>query len=272
MQTEDELKKIVRDKYGDIASQELEPRSCCSPVDTSCCEKDVDVAAFTLNYGSLNGYFPEADLKLGCGLPTEHAHIKEGDTVVDLGSGAGNDCFVARYAVGPKGKVIGVDMTAQMVELARKNAKKLGLENVEFRLGEIEYLPVRDEEADVVVSNCVLNLVPNKKRALSETYRILKKGGHFSVSDIVTYGVIPDSLRREAALYAGCVSGALLKEDYLRLIAETGFVNIKIQKEQPHQLPEELLKKYLSNDELLEYKKGFAGIFSITVYAEKPVV
>jgi len=270
MQTNEELKKIVRDKYGDIASKELTPKSCCTPKDSSCCSKDVDVTAFSLNYGSLDGYFPEADLNLGCGLPTEHAHIKEGDTVVDLGSGAGNDCFVARYAVGPKGKVIGVDMTAQMIELARKNALKLGLDNVEFRLGEIEHLPIRDEEADVVVSNCVLNLVPDKQGALSETFRILKKGGHFSVSDIVTNGPIPEGLRREAALYAGCVSGAMLKEDYINLIKNIGFINVKIQKEQTHQLPDELLKMYLNEQELLDYKNGFAGIVSITVYAEKP--
>jgi len=270
MQTNEDLKRIVRDTYGDIARQELTPQTCCTPKDNSCCSKDVDVTAFSLDYGSLSGYYPEADLKLGCGLPTEHAHIKEGDTVVDLGSGAGNDCFVARYAVGPKGKVIGVDMTAQMVELARKNAMKLGLDNVEFRLGEIEHLPVRDEEADVVVSNCVLNLVPDKDAALSETYRILKKGGHFSVSDIVTAGPIPEGLRKEAALYASCVSGAMLKEDYVDLIKKIGFINVKIQKEQTHQLPDGLLIKYLSDQELLDYKNGFAGIVSITVYAERP--
>ncbi len=270
MQTNEDLKRIVRDTYGNIAKQELTPQSCCSPNGSSCCGKEADVTAFSLDYGSLAGYYPEADLNLGCGLPTEHAYIKEGDTVVDLGSGAGNDCFVARYAVGPKGKVIGVDMTAQMVELARKNALKLGLENVEFRLGEIEHLPVRDEEADVVVSNCVLNLVPDKKRALTETFRILKNGGHFSVSDIVTNGPIPEGLRKEAALYAGCISGAMLKEDYINLIKEIGFINVKIQKEQTHQLPDELLKVYLNDQEMLEYKNGFAGIVSITVYAEKP--
>ncbi len=271
MQTNEDLKRIVRDTYGTIARQELTPQPCCTPKNNSCCSsKDVDVAAFSLDYGSLSGYYPDADLKLGCGLPTVHAHIKEGDTVVDLGSGAGNDCFVARYAVGSKGKVIGVDMTAQMVELARKNALKLGLENVEFRLGEIEHLPVCDEEADVVVSNCVLNLVPDKEAALSETFRILKKGGHFSVSDIVTSGPIPEALRREASLYAGCVSGAMLKEDYLKLIEKKGFINVKIQKEQTHQLPDELLTMYLNEQELSDNKNGFAGILSIAVYAEKP--
>ncbi|MDZ7607878.1 MAG: arsenite methyltransferase [Cyclobacteriaceae bacterium] len=270
MQTNEELKRVVREAYGQIATQGVTQSGCCSSKSNSCCGSDADSAVFSENYSSLKGYNPEADFGLGCGLPTEYAHIKEGDTVVDLGSGAGNDCFVARYAAGPTGKVIGVDMTAQMVELARKNALKLGLENVEFRLGEIEHLPVRDEEADVVVSNCVLNLVPDKEAALGETFRILKKGGHFSVSDIVTSGPIPEGLRKEAALYAGCVSGAMLKEDYLKLIEKKGFINVKIQKEQTHQLPDELLNMYLNEQELLDYKKGFAGILSITVYAEKP--
>jgi ubiquinone/menaquinone biosynthesis C-methylase UbiE len=270
METNEDLKRIVRDTYGDIARQELTPRSCCGPQDKSCCAKETDATVFSLDYDQLDGYYQEADLKLGCGMPTEYAYIKEGDTVVDLGAGAGNDCFVARSAVGPRGKVIGVDMTPAMIELARKNAMKLDLDNVEFRLGEIEHLPVRDGEADVVVSNCVLNLVPEKERALAEMFRIMKKGGHFSVSDIVTKGPIPDGLRKEAALYAGCVSGAMLREDYIELIRKTGFVNVKIQKEQTHQLPDELIRTFLTENEFFEYKQGFAGIVSITVYGEKP--
>lgn len=268
MSTSEELKKIVREKYGEIASQSEEASSCCGPK-SSCCSDD-DLTIFSMDYSSLEGYNPEADLGLGCGLPTEFAKIKKGDTVVDLGSGAGNDCFVARQVTGPKGKVIGVDMTPNMIEKARANAAKLKLKNVEFRLGEIENLPVQSEEADVVISNCVLNLIPDKKSALEETYRILKKGGHFSISDIVTYSEIPEGLREEAALYAGCVSGALIKEGYIQLIEEAGFTNITIQKEQKMNLPDALLEKYLNHDEIESYKNDFAGIASITVYAEKP--
>lgn len=269
MNTNEELRKIVRDKYGEIAeSSEIEvTNSCCAP---SCCSVDPDITVFSEDYSKLQGYNPDADLGLGCGLPTEFANIKEGDTVVDLGSGAGNDCFVARSIVGESGKVIGVDMTPKMVEKARINAEKLELNNVEFRLGEIENLPIQTETVDVVVSNCVLNLVPDKKQALSETFRILKRGGHFSVSDIVTYSHIPEGLRNEAALYAGCVSGALVKEDYLQLIKEAGFTNIKVQKERKNELPDEMLGKYMSTTEVANFKSEFAGIASITVYGEKP--
>lgn len=270
MQTNEDLKRVVRETYGQIAQEGVTNNSCCGPKDTSCCGSDVNYASFSEDYSSLKGYNPEADYGLGCGLPTEFANIKEGDTVVDLGSGAGNDCFVARHFTGATGKVIGVDMTAQMIERARANAAKLGYENVEFRLGEIEHLPVRNGEADVVVSNCVLNLVPDKRQALAETFRILKKGGHFSVSDIVTYGPIPDSLRKEAALYAGCVSGALEKEEYLKLIEEAGFRNVKIQKEHRNELPDDLLTKNLTISELEQYRNSFQGIASITVYGERP--
>lgn len=272
MNTNEELKKIVREKYGEIAtnSNDKSSSSCCGPSATSCSSTDEDFTVFSEDYSNLEGYNPEADLGLGCGLPTEFAKIKEGDTVVDLGSGAGNDCFVARRITGASGSVIGVDMTAAMIDKARQNAKKLNLQNVDFRLGEIENLPVQNAEADVVVSNCVLNLVPDKKRALEETFRILKKGGHFSVSDIVTYDDIPEVLREEAALYAGCVSGALIKEDYLAIIEGAGFKNIKIQKERKIILPDELLNKYLDSVEVERFKKEFAGIASITVYGEKP--
>ena len=272
MSTNEELKKIVREKYGEIVSQEKEQNqsSCCSPAATTCCGPDADLTIFSEDYSNLEGYNPEADYGLGCGLPTAYAKIKEGDTVVDLGSGAGNDCFVARQITGEKGLVIGVDMTPNMIDKARDNAKKLQLKNVEFRLGEIENLPIRNEEANVVVSNCVLNLVPDKKQALKETFRVLKNGGHFSISDIVTYDVIPEGLRDEAALYAGCVSGALTKDEYMVLIREAGFVNITIQKERKINLPDELLNKYLNVDQVKNYKNEFAGIASITVYGEKP--
>jgi arsenite methyltransferase len=272
MSTNEELKKIVREKYGEIVSQEkeLSQASCCGPAATTCCGPDADLTVFSEDYSKLEGYNPDADYGLGCGLPTEYAKIKEGDTVVDLGSGAGNDCFVARQIAGEKGLVIGVDMTPNMIDKARENAQKLQLKNVEFRLGEIENLPIRNEEVNVVVSNCVLNLVPGKKQALKETFRILKNGGHFSISDIVTYDVIPEGLREEAALYAGCVSGALTKDEYMSLIREAGFINITIQKERKINLPDELLNKYLNAEQVENYKNEFAGIASITVYGEKP--
>lgn len=270
MTSDEKLKRIVREKYSEIAQNSENEAACCGPSSTSCCNDNDDLKIFSMDYAKIEGYNPEADLGLGCGLPTEFAKIKKGDTVVDLGSGAGNDCFVARQLTGPNGFVIGVDMTPKMIDKARDNAEKLNAKNIEFRLGEIENLPVKNDEANVVISNCVLNLVPDKKRALEETFRILKAGGHFSVSDIITYNEIPQALRDDASLYAGCVSGALIKEDYLKIIEQAGFVNIKIQREQKIDLPDQMLEKHLSKQEVEAYKKEFAGIASITVYAEKP--
>ena len=222
-------------------------------------------------YTSVEGYAVEADLGLGCGLPTQFAHIKAGDVVVDLGSGAGNDCFVARAETGETGRVIGLDMTPAMIDRARKNAKTLGYTNVEFVYGDIEEMPLPESLADVVVSNCVMNLVPDKQKAFAETYRILKPGGHFSMSDIVLVGDLPDGLRRDAELYAGCVSGAIPEQDYLRLVAEAGFTGVLVQKRKEINLPDQLLLNYLSPDALQQYKiSSEQGIFSITVYAEKP--
>lgn len=270
MTSDEKLKRIVREKYSEIAQNSENEAACCGPSSTSCCNDNDDLKIFSMDYAKIEGYNPEADLGLGCGLPTEFAKIKKGDTVVDLGSGAGNDCFVARQLTGPNGFVIGVDMTPKMIDKARDNAEKLNAKNIEFRLGEIENLPVKNDEANVVISNCVLNLVPDKKRALEETFRILKAGGHFSVSDIITYNEIPQALRDDASLYAGCVSGALIKEDYLKIIEQAGFVNINIQREQKIDLPDQMLEKHLSKQEVEAYKKEFAGIASITVYAEKP--
>jgi len=268
MKTETELKQIVKSKYAEIARQSKEQN------ETSCCRASGgctnDTAVMAEDYAQLTGYVAEADLGLGCGLPTEYAHIKEGDTVLDLGSGAGNDCFVARSIVGESGKVIGVDMTEVMIQKARQNAVKLGYGNVEFRLGEIEDLPLAGNRVDVVVSNCVLNLVPNKEKAFAETYRVLKPGGHFSISDIVLSGQLPEGLQQDAAMYAGCVSGAIGQEDYLDLIGKAGFVNIQVQKRRRITLPEEILLGYLSPEDLENFKRGGTGIFSVTVYAEKP--
>lgn len=267
-QTSKQLKELVKEKYGQIAlqSKEINSSSCCGA--TGC--GTIDYTVMADDYTKLDGYVADADLGLGCGLPTEFAKIKEGDTVVDLGSGAGNDVFVARSIAGENGKVIGIDFTDKMIEKAKVNATKLGYKNVEFRQGDIENMPLAANIADVVVSNCVLNLVPNKKQAFAETFRILKKGGHFSVSDIVLVGDLPEGLQKSAEMYAGCVSGAIQKDDYLSIIQQTGFSNITIQKEKRITLPEEILKEYLSPDKIAEFTTGQTGIFSITVYAEKP--
>ncbi len=268
-ETPEQLKQIVKEKYSQIADQtkEANESSCCG---ATCGCSTVDYAVMADDYTKLKGYVADADLGLGCGLPTEFALIKEGDTVIDLGSGAGNDAFVARSIVGERGKVIGIDFTEKMIGKARANAKKLNYGNVEFRQGDIENMPVAGSIADVVVSNCVLNLVPDKKQAFAETFRVLKKGGHFSVSDIVLVGELPAGLTKSAEMYAGCVSGAIQKEEYLAIIEKAGFINIKIQKEKKISLPEEILNQYLSNDEIKDFQHGKTGIFSITVYAEKP--
>nr|MBP6810862.1 arsenite methyltransferase [Saprospiraceae bacterium] len=219
---------------------------------------------------ALPGYNPDADLGLGCGLPTEFAQIQPGDTVIDLGSGAGNDCFVARAETGESGKVIGVDFTPAMINLARKNADKLGFNNVEFRQGDIEELPTSDNFADVVVSNCVLNLVPDKPKVFAEILRTLRPGGHFSISDVVLVGQLPDALVQSAELYAGCVAGAIQMDEYLDIIRQTGFENISIQKQKPILIPDHILLQYLSAEALAQFKTATAGIFSITVFAQKP--
>ena len=269
MNTEQEIKEMVKEKYETIAQQTKEQNqsSCCG---SGCGCSNVEFSIMSEDYTKLPGYVPDADLALGCGLPTEFAKIKPGDTVVDLGSGAGNDCFVARSLVGEAGRIIGIDMTDAMVEKAKTNAAKLGFKNVEFRLGDIDNMPIEDNTADVVVSNCVMNLVPNKQKAFSETFRIIKRGGHFSISDIVLQGELTDELRKEATLYAGCISGAVQKEEYLQIIKEAGFTNITIQKDRKIDIPNEILTKFLTVDQLHDYTKSHIGIFSITVYAEKP--
>lgn len=266
----DELKQLVKEKYGEIALQkkEMNEASCCGS--TGGCCGPVDYTVMAEDYSSLPGYVADADLGLGCGLPTEFAQIKPGDTVVDLGSGAGNDAFVARSIVGEKGKVIGIDMTEPMIEKARRNAEKLGFTNVEFRLGDIESMPIENETADVVVSNCVMNLVPNKQKAFAETFRILKSGGHFSISDIVLKGELPPALKNAAVMYAGCVAGAQQLDEYLTTIKNAGFVNITIQKEREINVPNELLLQFITLDQLRDLKKQNVGIYSITVYADKP--
>jgi SAM-dependent methyltransferase len=221
-------------------------------------------------YAGLAGYVSEADLGLGCGVPTRHAGIEEGDVVLDLGSGAGIDAFIARRSVGEAGRVIGVDMTDAMIARARANAKKLGYGNVEFRLGEIEHLPVEDDAVDVVISNCVLNLVPDKAKAFSETWRVLKPGGHFCVSDIIATGALPDGIRRAAALYVGCVAGAMPETDYLAVIRKVGFSDVRIAERKPVPLPDEALREHLSEHELSAFRGSGVGLLSVTVLGTKP--
>lgn len=263
-----QLKEIVRQKYSEIALQDKETNqsSCCG---AGGCSSEV-YNIMSDDYTTLEGYNPDADLGLGCGLPTQFAKIKKGDTVIDLGSGAGNDCFIARAETGETGKVIGIDFTPAMIDKARTNAEKRGFNNVEFRQGDIEQMPVTSNVADVIVSNCVLNLVPNKDGVFKEIYRVLKPGGHFSISDVVLVGDLPKGLQNDAEMYAGCVAGAIQKQVYLELIKLNGFANITLQKEKPIVIPDDILKNYLNEEELNKFKNGTTGIFSITVYAEKP--
>ncbi len=268
MKTELELKEIVKAKYSEIALQDKETNmsSCCG---AGGCSTEV-YNIMSDDYTKMEGYVADADLGLGCGLPTEFAKIKEGDVVVDLGSGAGNDCFVARRSTGASGKVIGVDFTPAMIEKARANAEKMGYNNVEFRQGDIENMPITANAVDVVVSNCVLNLVPNKHAVLTDIYRVLKPGGHFSISDVVLVGVLPNELRNAAEMYAGCVSGAVQKQVYLELVNACGFKNVVLQKEKPIIIPNDILKNYLSEADIAKFNQSDIGIFSVTVYAEKP--
>ena len=267
--SEQDIKEMVRQKYAEIALQDKETNqsSCCG---SGCCSDEV-YNIMSDDYSSLKGYNPDADLGLGCGLPTQFAKIKKGDIVVDLGSGAGNDCFVARSETGETGKVIGIDFTPAMIEKARANAEKLGFHNVEFRQGDIEKMPMTSNIADVVVSNCVLNLVPNKDGVFKEIFRVLKPGGHFSISDVVLIGELPEKIRKTAEMYSGCVSGAIQKQTYMELVEINGFKNIKIQKDTLIVIPDDILTNYLSSEEMGLLKRPGTGIFSITVYAEKPV-
>ena len=269
MNNDSQIKELVREKYSAIAeqSQTQNATSCCGATSSCCGDEVYNIMAD--DYSKLEGYNPDADLGLGCGLPTEFAKIKEGDTVIDLGSGAGNDAFIARRFVGEKGKVLGIDFTEAMIKRARDNAEKLGLNNVEFRQGDIEDMPVTSNYANVIVSNCVLNLVPNKYKVISEIFRVLKPGGHFSISDIVLEGELPAKWKEVAELYAGCVSGAIQKEVYLEIIEAAGFKNITLQKDKAIIIPDNILSSYLSAEEIAAYKNGKTKITSITVYAEK---
>jgi len=269
MKTNEEIKEMVKQKYSEIALQNTADNatSCCGATSSGCGDEVYNI--MTDDYNDLKGYNPDADLALGCGLPTEFARIKKGDVVIDLGSGAGNDCFVARHECGEEGKVIGIDFTEAMIEKARANVDQLGFNNVEFRQGDIEKLPLKNDLADVIVSNCVLNLVPDKNKVFSEMWRVLKPGGHFSVSDIVLVGELPSKWRETAEMYAGCVSGAIQKEEYVKAAADAGFINLNIQKEKAIIVTDSILENYFSKDEINQYKESGTGIFSITLYGEK---
>lgn len=223
-----QLKKIIKEGYAKIVKQKI---SCCSS-NQSCCGTDITAEDISMRMGyrdeEINSVPEGANLGLGCGNPVALASLREGEVVLDLGSGAGFDCFLAAKTVGIKGKVIGVDMTPEMIEKARENVKKGGYENVEFLLGDIENLPVADNYIDVVISNCVINLAPDKNRVFKEIYRVLKPGGRFMISDIVLLDEIPEEVKNSIENYIGCVAGAILKDDYLNTIKNAGFQNIKI--------------------------------------------
>lgn len=260
---EKEIKEMVKEKYNNLALQGKENEGGC------CCKKPRVYTIMSDSYRGVTGYNPDADMGLGCGLPTEFAKIRPGGTVIDLGSGAGNDCFVARSETGGSGRVIGVDFSQAMIEKARQNVQKRGYTNVEFIQSDIENMPIPDNTADVVVSNCVLNLVPNKTAVFSEIYRVLKPGGHFSISDIVLTGDLPAKIKSAAEMYAGCVASAIDKDEYLGYIHKAGFGDITIQKEKPIIVPDNILKQYLNSEEIAYYKSNSTVIFSITVYAKK---
>jgi len=266
MKDSESLKKIVKDKYAEIALAPKQEKSC------GCCsdgKTELNYSIMSHEYAHLDGYVEDADLKLGCGVPTEFAGMKEGDRVLDLGSGAGNDVFVTRRIVGDKGAVTGLDFTDEMLTKALANNEKMGYSNVNFVKGDIEHMPLPDKSYDVVISNCVLNLVPDKEKAFSEIMRVLKPGGHFCVSDIVLKGALPDELRSAASLYAGCVSGAMQKTDYLRVIEEAGFQDVEVKQEVVNHVPDEFLLESVSKEVVKAYRTSGAGIYSITVVGRK---
>ena len=271
---EEKIKKLVRNRYAKVAKTS---GSCCASP-TSCCS-----APTSKEVSGMIGYsedemtaVPEgANLGLGCGNPTAMASLKEGETVLDLGAGAGFDCFLAANKVGKKGKVIGVDMTPEMIDKARANAKKGKYTNVEFRLGEIENLPAADNSVDVIISNCVINLSPNKKRVFEEAFRVLSPKGRLMVSDIVLLRALPESIRKNVEAYAGCISGAEIKDKYIELIRKAGFQEVRIIEEKTYPLEyiisesatQEIVKSL--DMSLEEVKEAANSVVSVKVSAMK---
>ncbi len=260
------IKETVKKKYSLIARNNSHSQGCCGP--SSCCG-ELEFSMIGDEYLHIEGYVQDADLGLGCGLPTEFSGIKRGDDVLDLGSGAGNDCFIAQRLTGMEGSVTGIDFSEDMLKKANLNLEKTGFKNIKFIQGDIEELPLPSSAFDVVISNCVLNLVPDKMKAFSEIYRVLRQKGHFCISDVVLSGNLPSGLKEAAEMYAGCVSGAMPKDDYLKIIKKQGFKNIIIRKEKPVIIPDDVLSSYLSDQEKITFKNSGTGIFSITVTAEK---
>jgi len=268
MSTGEDLKNIVKDKYGSIARKAGGLKGCgCG---CGCSGDDLDTWTMDQAYAGTEGYVPEADLGLGCGLPVKFAGIEPGQTVVDLGAGAGNDVFIARRIVGGAGRVIGVDMTREMIDQALRNAAKLGYDNVDFKLGDIEALPLPDGIADVVISNCVLNLVPDKTRAFAEIFRVLKPGARFCISDLVLRGELPEAIKNAAAMYAGCVSGAIQENEYLDIIRAAGFADVKVEESKGITLPKGLIEKYLDAETGRKVRENGFRILSVTVTGRKP--
>lgn len=261
---EKDLKKLVYDKYSQIAVRKEKSTCCCSGMD-----KTEVYNIQSGDYTGLKGYEQAADLGLGCGLPTQYAGLKSGDTVVDLGSGAGNDCFVTRAEVGESGKVIGVDFSEAMIAIARENAARRGYSNVEFRQGDIEEMPVGGNSVNVVISNCVLNLLPSKDKIFHEIFRVLKPGGYFCISDVVTIGTMPDGLRGATEMYVGCIAGAIPKNEYMDKMLDAGFVGLDVVKETPIEIPDEILSKYLNAGEIERFKRCGSTVFSVTVVGSK---
>lgn len=271
---EEEIRKLVRDSYAQAVTQE---NSCCSPA-SSCCSNSKEDISKSVGYTDedINSVPDGANLGLGCGNPVALASLKEGEVVLDLGSGAGFDSFLASDRVGETGQVIGVDMTPEMIGKARENAVKGEYKNVEFRLGEIENLPVPDNHVDIVLSNCVINLVPDKNRVFREMHRVLKPGGRFMISDIVLENNLPEIILNSASAYVGCVAGASLKQDYLDMITDAGFQNVAITEETSMSLDlilsDPSAKAVLENISLPEEEIKIAAesVKSIRVYGMKP--
>jgi SAM-dependent methyltransferase len=272
----EEIKKVVRKGYANIAKQDS---SCCTPA-KSCCGSTDLARDISRNIGyteeELKAVPQGANLGLGCGNPVALASLKEGETVLDLGAGAGFDCFLAASRVGSTGRVIGVDMTPEMVEKARGNAVKGNYTNVEFRLGEIENLPAADNSVDAVISNCVINLSPEKRRVFAEAFRVLKPGGRLMVSDIVLLKELPNVLKNSIEAYVGCVSGAALKDEYIRTIKAAGFEDVKIVDETSFPMEfvanDPTAKEVIKNSKLSPEKvrEIASSIMSIKVYGIKP--
>jgi len=262
------IKKAIQARYNEIASEI--PSGAFSRENLLACQ--AEQLPFSIDYSKEPGYEAELDLKLGCGIPTASADIKEGDAVLDLGCGVGNDSFLALKKVGPTGKVIGIDIAPGMVELASKHATRLGITNIEFREGDLESLPLESNSIDVVISNCTINMVPDKAKVFSEIFRVLKPGGHFSISDIVLRAPLPEDLKKVPELYAGCVAGTELKDSYLDYISLAGFEAVRISLEKNLIVPVEQLEKFLPGTVVHSLSEQSSSLVSVTLLGDKPTI